>query len=254
MYDIAICSMFRDSQMWHGVQISQFDRFIRQMMEQEKDNEGKTFGYYLVEGNSKDDTWDRLKGLSEANEDVHVFKHDIAGSDVASIVSEARFKNLSEVANVALRAARDSGAKKVLWVESDFILPTDIIRNLHHTEQTSSVYWDVTLGVAPVPVFLQSGKLSFYDTWAFEGQNGQKWANGELPDLCAVNEKFRPMKSVGSCMLMNGDNLRRHNLDFGDGCFPALCAAGKKAGLLIDCDITLNVFHPCSKNINGRLI
>jgi len=249
MAKIAVASMFRDSEFWCGRHILQVERFFQQV-ERECSTRSLIPNYYLVEGNSRDDTWDKLRQYSDIYQDrVNLFKHDVVGSDVASIVSETRFRNLSVTANVAFRAARDSGAEYVLWVESDFILrpETHVLHKLMNF--TYSWAWGMALGIVPVPVF---GNM-FYDTWAFEGLNGEKWSNNDLDKLLKLGT-YVPLKSAGSCMLMNGDNLRQYNLDFGTGCFPSLCRQAREHKLTIDCDTTCLIYHPSEYYLNGRLI
>lgn len=256
--DIAVCSMFRDSQSWGGVQINQVNRFFEQM-EDQGDFCGKRLSYFLVEGNSQDNTWEVLNYYCDVftrrMQTVKLFKQEVQGSSVASIVSEARFKNLSAIGNTVLRAARDSDCDDVFWVESDFYLPRYVLNKLLYAKEQE--WWDTCLGVCPIPFF----KHHFYDTWAFEGINGERWGNndldavaGQMPDGSKPLGRYRQMRSFGSCALLNGDNLRRHGLDFRDGCFPALCAAGREAGLSLWCDTGCGIEHPSARNINGRLV
>jgi cellulose synthase/poly-beta-1,6-N-acetylglucosamine synthase-like glycosyltransferase len=250
--EIAVASMFRDSQTWHGRSIDQVDRFFRQLTSQEGVDISE-FGYFLVEGNSTDTTWESLCDHAYWNAPrVKLHRHEVSGSEVASVVSEQRFANLSAVANTALRAARDSGAKYVLWVESDFIVPPDLLSKLLNA--TRSDQWGDCLGVAPVPVFYNGGRKWFYDTWGFEGQYGRRWGNNELAELVGGSKQYLQLKSFGSCALLNGEALRAHNLDFGTGCFPALCEAGRRAGLFLACDKTVEILHPSEAYVAGRLV
>lgn len=242
--------MFRDSETWQGRYIGQVNRFFDQMVRQQGSGVSQSqLKFFLVEGNSRDDTRAKLGEWKDILGDrVTILDHEVHGSAVSSIESEARFRNLSAVGNTALRAARDSGCKYILWVESDFIVPHDLLARLLETASP----W--TLAMAPVPVFYQNGRKQFYDTWAFRGAGGQRWTNDDLPSLLGGSLRFLPMSSIGSCALLNGDSLREYNLDFGEGCFPELCRRGREHGLLVQCDLTLEIEHPCSVNLNGRLV
>jgi hypothetical protein len=247
--DIAVCSMFRDSQTWCGRRIGQVDRFFDQLLRQQGVDAGR-LSFFLVEGNSADDTWARLADWRAVlgPDRMTLLKHDVTGSAVASVESQARFRNLSAVGNTALRAARDSGAKYVLWLESDFLIPGDLVARLLGSAGPGFFC------VAPVPVFYKDGRKQFYDTWAFEGPNGQRWGNHDLDRLLGVRAQLRPMRSVGSCVLLDGDLMREFSLDCGEGCLPALCRAAGGRHLPIQCDLTLEIEHPCTVNLNGRLV
>jgi hypothetical protein len=253
MLGVAIASYFRDSQTWHGHRINQVDTYFKNV-DREAGLAGVDPTLFLLEGDSKDDTWDALCRYRDARPGrVHLTKHEVKNAPaIASIVSEDRWRTLSEVGNVVLRQARDSGADVVYWTESDLLPAEGLLSSL--LEHTKTPRWESTLAVAPLPVF-QNGRVKhFYDTWAFEGINREKWWNHDLEKLRAYPARLRPMRSIGSCAILNGHLLRKFNLDFGTGCFPALCNAGRDNGLSIYCDVTLEIQHPCTRNIAGRLV
>jgi hypothetical protein len=254
MERVAVCSMLRDSNVWHGRPIGQVDKFFTRLNEQGR-QAGVELHYYLVEGGSKDDTWDSLLDWQRQLPNVNLFKHEPTGAEVASVVSEERFKNLSATGNVVLRAARDDGHDFVFWMESDLIPQQRLLAGLLDEPRVyPDIFWPNVFAVAPVPVFYRGSQKVFYDTWAFEGMNGQKWGNDDLRDLTNVLSRHRPMRSVGSCALLNGKLLRELNADFGEGCFPHLCKTGVDARRAVELDVTLEVTHPCSALVAGRLV
>jgi hypothetical protein len=253
MVNIAVASMFRNSEVWHGRQINQVDKFFNSILGQEGGSKHFDLTFHLVEGNSTDTTLKKLRYWQSIFPDITLYQKQVKGSEVASVVSETRFKNLSSVGNVALQAARDSGTDYVLWMESDLIPPANLAISLLLPFMEESAEQSI-FAVAPVPVFHQGGRKLFYDTWAFEGSDGQKWGNGDLDKLVKTSTCLRSMNSIGSCALLNGSILREHRLDFGEGCFPALCKSGREAGYGVYCDVTVEVQHPCNENVNGRLI
>jgi GT2 family glycosyltransferase len=251
--------MFRDSQVWHGRPINQVDRFFRQV-DANALAAGRGVSYHLVEGNSADGTLEALL-LHAARRDATVLRHEVEGTGVASVASEQRFRNLSAVANVALRSARDSGADFVLWVESDFVLRDDVLRRL--LAAFDGAPHDL-FGVCPVPVFGGEARdgaprpqgaagPSFYDTWAFRGEGGEAWQNHQLAAL-VDGPRYRPMAAFGSAALMNARLMRQHGIDFGTGCFPDLCAQARRAGYRLFCDTRTLIEHPAEVNIAGRLV
>lgn len=240
---LAIASMFRDSQQWHGHPINQVDKFFGNWEGRAREA-GLTTSYHLVEGNSVDDTRGALERWAADLGRVHLYTHLVEGSRVESLASARRFQNLAATANVALRAARAAAAEFVLWTESDLVPAAGLLAGLADALRRHPD----ALGVAPVP---RNGG-EFYDTWAFEGPAGERWAKNGLGAL--AGRGVVEMRSVGSCFLMWGDALRVHNLDFGTGCFPALCSAARAAGLTILCDTNLFIDHPNSRLVASRLI
>ena len=243
---LAVCSMFRDSQRWHGRPLNQVGRFFTQL-----EATGLSPAYFLIEGESEDDTFVELQAWAHRLPGrVSLAAHGPMGGAVASVEDDARFRRLSEIGNVPLRRARDSGADLVLWVESDFVLPDGWLDRL--LEATGLPWWETALGVCPVPVF--GSPEGFYDTWAFEGEGGRRWGNHEVP-AAPPGERYLPLAAAGSCILFRGDALRARPYEFeGGGCLPGLCRAAVADGLPLFCDTAVRVTHPSSENVCGRLI
>lgn len=250
MSDIAVCSYFRDSNVWHGRDIGQVSRFFRQILSQKIE---KDFIFSLLEGGSKDGT---LASIHQWKENivskVHLIEDEVVNTNVASTVSADRFKNLSRIGNKVLNQAKDFNTKYIFWQESDLIIGENLLhRLLAFTEEEP---WQNTLAIAPVPMFSWQGQDLFYDTWAFEGSKGEKWGNPDLYKLMCYQDELRPMKSIGSCALLNAELLRKYNIDFGEGCFPELCKQGKSFGLNIYCDTGSMIKHPSEHYIEGRMV
>jgi hypothetical protein len=245
---VAVCSMFRDSQVWHGHTIDHVGRFTRAVTPQPA-AAGLSAAYFLVEGNSLDDTRAALERFrADSPDPVHLLRHDVTGPPLGSFADPVRLANLSAIADTALRAARDSGAPLILWAESDLELPPDLLARL--LDATGEAWWGGCLGVSAVPTC----RGLFYDTWGFEGAGGEKWGTDGLAALRDYPGRYRPLRSAGTCLLLNGDNLRRHGLDCRGGCLPGLCAAGRAAGLTLWLDTQAEVCHPGSHLVAYRWI
>lgn len=248
---IAVCSYFRDSNEWHGKIISQVDRFFKQILNQNINN-GR-FKFSLLEGGSKDGTLASIRQWKEnITSDVYLIEDEVVNTNVASTISANRFKNLSRIGNNVLNQAKDLNTKFIFWQESDLIIPDNLLSRL--LSFTRENQWNHTLAIAPVPMFNWQGQDLFYDTWAFEGSKGEKWGNPDLYKLMCYHEELRPMKSIGSCALLNAELLIKYNIDFGEGCFPELCKQGKSFGLNIYCDTGSMVKHPSDFYIENRLV
>jgi hypothetical protein len=251
--EVAVASLFRDSQVWHERPILQVERFFRQMDEQGRAAD-VDLSYFLLEGDSRDGTRAALEAkqglLGHA---VTLIKHDVGGSPPSSTGEADRYRCLSEVGNACLRAARDSVADIVFWVESDIVLRPQVLASL--LDATQEPWWGETLAVAPVPVIRPHGNgPGLYDTWGFEGENGERWHLWQLGSLRQHPGRYRPMRSVGTCAVLNADLMRRHNIDFRDYCFRGLCQAGRDVGLKVWCDVEVEVEHPGSELVEGRWV
>lgn len=255
MTHVAVASMVRDSQSWGGREIRQVDRFFAQFGRQQGMGGAFRLTFHIVEGDSTDDTRAAVERAMATWEEAggepagELLEFHNGGPAVASLASEARFKSLSKVANVALRAARDSGADYVLWVESDLIFGDDLVARLL---EGFARFTDVGL-VAPLAVFTHNGADQFYDTWAYEGYGGARYGNHDLARLKA-GDRYKGMNSVGCCALMSGPVLRAGSIDFGEGCFPALCASLRAAGTVVVLDSGTEIRHPSSELVASRLI
>ena len=252
--EIAVASYFRNSQTWHGRRIDQAHTYFANV-EREAKSAGVTPRYYLLEGDSSDDTWETLcRYHDERPDQIHLTKYSVRDAPpIASIVSNDRFRTLSEVGNVVLRGARDSGADLVFWIESDLLPQENLLSGL--MDATRILDWERVLAVAPVAVIAPGGHRLHYDVWAFEGSHGERFNNDDLGKLLASPfGRYWPMNAVGSCALLNGRALREAKIDFGDGCFPALCRAARDAGLNVLCDLAVRIEHPSNFNVAGRWI
>jgi hypothetical protein len=253
-FEIAVCAMFRDSQVWHGHNINQVDAFFERMNEQEKDA-GVRLRYYLLEGDSKDNTREVLDKYATwlGSDRVNIIHHSVGGSPPASVATAERFAALSEVGNACLRPARDAGHTHIYWMESDLIPQPGLLSKLLDSQLALDTN-DKVMAISPVAVIEPQGHRLFYDTWAFEGISGEKWSNFDLEALKRYPSRYRPMRAIGSAALLNGKALLQNKIDFGTGCFPALCASGRAMGYNIYCDLNLEVKHPCNALIASRWV
>lgn len=242
--------MFRDSQVWHGRNINQVDKFFEHWEAQKY----VKLRYVLLEGDSKDDTFDALLGWQQrlGSHKVFLTKRDVGGSAPDSSGSVAdRYRCLSEAGNACLHAGLAAGTPLMVWAESDLAVKPMFMDCL--LEITWKSWWADALAVAPVTDIRLNGRQAFYDTWAFEGIDGETWGNhGSSP--ADYDVRYRPMRSIGSLALLNAGAAREHRLDFGTKCFRGLCEAGRAVGLDVYCDTWLHVTHPSNECVAGRWI
>lgn len=163
--NLAILSLFRDSA-WY------LDNYIRQVERLAWCWPG-TVRVYAVEGDSTDDTLDRLAAWDwqAANEgppglSVEVVKYDHGFRKVGSTQHPKRLESLAQVGNAGLDAiAEDDWADVVWFIDSDYKWkPTTAIRLWDHGKRAIAPY--------PMARSRQRGRF-FYDTWG--------WSIGRRP-------------------------------------------------------------------------
>lgn len=247
--EIGVCSFFRDSQEFCGTKINQIPKYFQYLNQQESECDGIKLKYYLLEGDSRDNSYEVLQQYSKQYP-IHLTKLEIPNNTpVSSAGTDERRKVLSEVGNACLKPAVQE-QDLVLWMESDLIPTKDMLYQL--LERKSELNWDKTLAISPVAAIKIYNQECFYDGWAFEGINGEKWGLNDLQRFKNYNASLRPMKAIGSCALLNGKVLREENFDFSDGCFPKMCQIGREKGYRIYCDLLATIFHPSQFCLNNR--
>jgi len=237
---VAVVSLFRDSNIWHGHEIRQVDRYIKQMKEQ-------TYGFdnlnlYLVEGNSTDGTFETLRDYSLLYKNIQVEIFNNPYHAVESTTDPDRLRFLSMVGNHALSMVQ--GEDYILFIESDLIIKKDLIEIL-----VKNLEENPEIGIIAPYTFYESVD-GFYDKWAFrfEGRAFHPYYK-EYKELGTI---FPHMESIGSCGLMRRNAFK--GVNFGQGCFPELCHRIKRKGYKVACNTELAVYHPSTMYVAKRLI
>jgi hypothetical protein len=244
---IHVCSMFRDSQSWAGMDINQVERFFAQMAGLSLPQQTK-LSLWLIEGDSVDNTPEKLVecGIAYGKHtniaDVRLFlgeknKHF---SLVCSTTNKDRIQGLSTLADSLIKRVELEDNDYVLWIESDFIIKADTIRRLIRVAER----YENTI-VAPWPMDEMG---NFYDTWAFTGVDGKKFNPSQKGGAGLIE-----MSSIGSCALIPGSLIKK-GCNFGFGAFPELCKRALDLGAMILCDTDNVILHPKSMVINNRAI
>lgn len=249
MIKISVCSMFRDSNNWHGININQVDSYFSNLRKQSKLN-NISFKFHCLEGDSKDNTLQTLEQYQKYY-DVNIIKYDIGGSAPSSCGSNERRKLLSDVGNRCLHSALKDDTDLIFWMESDLIPINNMLGQL--LKSISKVNWDQTGLIAPTAVIKLKNIECFYDGWAYEGINGEKWSVGDLEKFTNQPELIE-MNAIGCAALINANNLRKYNIDFQDGCFPRMCELIRQNNLKVYCQTNCFIQHPSQVNVAERWI
>jgi glycosyltransferase involved in cell wall biosynthesis len=221
---IAVCSLFRNS-------AATLDYYRAVIAAQACD--GVRLAYSFVEGDSSDDTYDRLTTWAAEDDRVTLTRRDVEPVEDF----EDRVRKWAELGNLALEGALATGADYVLWCESDLALPPDLLRQLIDAAAAGA---DI---VAPA-IFLGG---MFYDTRGFRGLDGVRFTNEAPYHPDFVAHGLMPLSSVGSCVL-----FRREIFDAGvrfrgtydDGLLVGICQDAAQLGFRTFMDSRLAVLHP----------
>lgn len=223
MYDITLLSIFRDSAAY-------LDRYIDQV-EEALDPFEKPHLIWL-EGDSMDDTFEKLTALSEQTvADVTLIQFDTNGPYWPSIDHPMRWQQLEACWNKALSYLEPSAI--CVCVESDLIWRWPTLRTL---------IGDVQAGLCEVacPMLMRHAPQMgdyFYDTNAF-CKDGQHFTNLWPYHPALLNEeRFVPLETGGGMLVTNSDSLSQARWQ--DKC---VLRFGSEARVLLD--TRLKIYHP----------
>ena len=195
--NVTLCSAFRNASGY-------IDRYFKQVhgLEDALEARGDSFRLIVGEGDSTDDTWDKvLHGAWQFVGAIDRYSH--GGQDYGSVVNAERFANLAKVWNRIWNYI-PADADAVLFVESDLIWePATLLALLDDLAEHPAV--------APMVMLRREGyhPAFFYDNWGY-------WRNGVqisiMPPYFAdmpPNGELLELDSAGSCMAIRGDVARR---------------------------------------------
>jgi GT2 family glycosyltransferase len=236
---IAVCSMFRDSQVWFNKQTNQVYRMFSSLLEQ-------TYGFenlncYFLEGDSLDNTKQVLDKIAAKYNNVKILTKEATFNSVASTTNKNRIKSMSNLGSFLINQVEED---LIFWVESDLIIKPDIIQRLY--DRMTKIPENMSAVVSAPCYYGIDGQ--FYDTWAYRNTDGTNWR----PDTKMKGAGMVRMQSVGSCALIRRSNNMAIN--FGDGAFVELCNRVNEAGGVVFADCNQYVEHPRNEFVEGRWI
>lgn len=241
MTKISVCSLFRDSNVWHNIKINQVESYFLNLRKQAKLN-NIIFKFHCLEGDSRDNTLQTLEQYQKYY-DVSIIKYDIGGSAPSSAGSNERRKLLSDVGNKCLHSALKDETDLILWMESDLIPVNNMLGQL--LKSIEKIDWNNSGLIAPTAIINLQGQNCFYDGWAYEGISKEKWTVQDLGKFTSQPELIE-MNAIGCASLINANNLRKYNIDFQDGCFPRMCELIRENNLKLFCQTNCFIQHPSS--------
>ena len=221
---VAICSLFRNSAAY-------VDSFRAMVTSQARRDIELVFSF--VEGDSTDDTFARLEAWARDDSRVRLSKVDV--EPVADFAD--RVAKWAALGNVAIEQALGTTCDRLLWCESDLVIPNDLLEQL----------LSEPCGIVAPAIFLGS---MFYDTWGFRGVDGARFTNH-----APYHEEFRhhalvPLSSVGSCVLFRREMFERgvrFRGSYDDGLLVGVCRDGSALGFHTFMDSRVAILHPTSQ-------
>lgn len=213
-----LLSVFRDSS-------SYLDRYISQVKSL---REYHTVHVIAVEGDSSDDTYERLQAT-----DFEVLKAEHGGPVFESRDIALRWRQLAAACNIGLTAAvREVLNEPFIYVESDLIWDARTIRGLlGHLQKVPAV--------APMSMIL--GEALFYDVWGHT-RNGEKFRH-RPPYFPGLTRELTPIDTAGSCFVCRPDVVKYLEFSAFD-CIRGIGRSMRQAGFQLWLDPTLAVHHP----------
>lgn len=183
-----------------------------------------------VEGDSTDDTRDRLWMWAMEEWGVTVVDCPTHKPRFGQVVSDERFATLAKVFNTGLNAVNQDWSDYVLFLPSDIEYAPDLLKRLtiHDVDIVAAIVWENGL---------------FYDTWAFmqHGQGWPKFGQGK-----ALGDTLIPMDTVGGTMLSKASVLAAGVRYTADAVDRGYCLAARNHGFACWADPTTHVVHPDS--------
>ena len=188
----------------------------------------------VCEGDSKDDTWERLLQWVTKDKRLRLVTYDLGMPKYGSIVNRDRFIVLAKVFNRALDQIDLKEADWVLFVPFDVDYAPDVVKRLaaHDKDMVSPLTW--------------IGNV-FYDTWAMaeRGMPSLPWGNfsWEWAQTHLGNQLIE-MDRLGGMVLMKADVLRagcrytEAEVDRG------LSRCAREKGFRLWVDPTTHIYHP----------
>ena len=248
MYKLGICTRFRDAMSWKGHLINHVHRYFAQVYAQ-KLFKREDVGIFCLEGNSADDTYERLVERDEQNVNVHLYKEeDLVDAEkipaTGSTTDTTRLAYMGKLGAALLNEARTK-CESVIWIESDLIITDTFLfsKLVKLAEELESV-------VAPWIWINYNNSYIFYDIWAFRELGTDIHWHFRTPKLDIRNIE---MNSIGSCCAIPRCVLDS-TANFGPNEFIDFCKSVRECGFRVQVAPRLEIEHPGDSYIDKRWI
>ena len=194
---------------------------------------------YVVEGDSKDDTWQKLKqhAVSPDLDKVVAKKLDLGTPVFGHTVNEERFEALATSYNAALDLVlKDDWADFVMIVESDLLYGLNHIVDLAYTMRTDK---DITCGM------VWAGSETFYDIWGYRDLDGKNLGSFKKSHYFANYPNLVELGSAGSCLFFSTQVIKKSKVRLTKSdALVGFCNVARSRGYKILCNTRIELRHP----------
>jgi len=219
MSKIAAMSLFRDSS----------QQYIDEYFDRARSiSGGHQIDFFLVEGDSKNNTFDMLRAKAGDDKRFKVIKNDTGLPQMGSTVHETRFKCLTRTANPTIADIAELDYDYFWYIDSDLLYSPGIVNALMSAKR------DV---IAPI---IMAGE-AFYDIWAYRNMDGK--SVGPHTHWIVDSQPIR-LSSVGGCVMIKHEFIRRGARMTETESIVGLCEESSRLGAEVWMDTTSVVFHP----------
>jgi hypothetical protein len=226
MHHVTVVSPFRDC----GAAVPSYVQRVLNL-----DYSPDALRFVAVEGDSVDDTTERLQTWFLQDERVSLVECDTGKPRYGSVVHPERFRVLAQVLNAGLDAVDLEWSDFVLVLPSDILFAPDLVRRL--------VAHDVDL-VSPLTWTGGPYGLRFYDLWALSQHDRFFGPFAYVEKERLFGTELTEMTTIGGTLLMGVDVLRAGIRYTPEQVDRGLCYAARAAGFRCWLDPMADVEHP----------
>lgn len=185
----------------------------------------------VVEGDSGDGTPQALREWTDKEKRLTVITCNTGRPHYGSVVDGDRFQVLATVFNAGMEAVDLAWSSHVMFMPSDVEHEPDLLKRLlaHGLDLVAPFFWG-------------PGGECFYDTWGFTRQ-GEGFTNFERSQLARYGDKPIEMDTVGGCILMRAEVLRRGARYRPEDVDRGLCRMARAQGFTVWADPTTHITH-----------
>lgn len=230
--NIVLASIFRNSSGYLDRYFGQATALRAKLAER-----GDTLRFVWAEGDSEDDTFQRLcVGLNGSAKNSKLIQINHGGPVFGSIDNDQRWRNISKVCNQLLDLI-DWNDDFVIYVESDLLWTPETLLELLEDVKHKPID-----AVAPMCYHLPTSL--FYDIWGHRKDGVRFEPHSPYHAALQPGTTLTPIDSAGSCIVMRGVVAQTARFDP-----PELGIVGfgntiRKLGFHLWLDATQRVFHP----------